>query len=277
MTRRTRAAVVLPPWPTCPPLTSVTTLSSLVITPPWNYRLTEPSGDKRASFEKYIIAKLPDDLESRAFGNLQDLIDVHHNVAFGSNLLETMLRDCIGVCAQRGVDAPIRALVSAKLLALGVSMVTSAHTICMKEELFFHSSALVLMRTAIELVGRGGWVALGTGNEPHRVVSGPKLPTREERRAAEVPAGTCLDAIAPEAQSKWREADHPRRVYEWLCRFTHFDAIAVERLNTAGVAMQEDAYAASAYVAWLGAAMAEVVIGQRGAVQPRLPNPRPWQ
>src|SRR4051812_15891614 len=100
--------------------------------------------------------------------------------------------------------------------------------------------------------------------------SGPRRPPRCQRRAP------CLDAIAAVAQSKWREADHPRPVYEWLCRFTHFDAVAVEHLTNAGVALRQDAYAATAYIAWLGAAMAEVVIGQRGVKEPRLPAPRPW-
>jgi hypothetical protein len=40
----------------------------------------------------------------------------------------------------------------------------------------------------------------------------------------------------------------------------------------------QEVYAAAGYVAWLGAKLAELVIGQSGeiAVPPRLPNPVPW-
>lgn len=94
--------------------------------------------------------------------------------------------------------------------------------------------------------------------------------------AVALPAGSRIKAVEPEVRQKWRSADPPVLVYQWLCRFTHFDGAVVNRL-VQGAGIRADAYAGTAYVAWFAAAVAEILMGQRFAEPPRLPSPPPWR
>jgi hypothetical protein len=274
-----RKRIALPSWPTSPPLTNITALSSLVMTPPWQYQLTEPEGSAWHALENFLGGPLPPDFDVRPYGNVQDFIDAHHNVTLGSFLVERMLADLVKVCAERKVPPNPRLLVSARLVSLGVSQVTAAHVLHIRPHKFYQTSALALLRTGIELIGRGGWVATGTGDEPHRVTEGHKL-TRGQRLELQKTDGAsfCLAQISPTVQRRWRDADPPVQVYEWLCQFTHFDGSVVEQLAADdGSKLREYVYAASAYVACIGAIIAELIIGMRGARLPRLPPTPPWR
>ncbi len=269
------ARAALPAWPASPPLTPMATLSELLVTPPWSYSLTEPEGDAREALERFLVGQARTRLADGDLGGPKDLREVHRNVGFAVHI-ERILADLLGVCAVRNVPAPERLIVATKLVALGAHHVTAAHVLHIRDEPVHHAAALTLARTAIELVARGGWVALGTGSEPRRVVEGGLLGTREQRRAAEISATTCLKAVESEVRQKWRSADPPVRVYQWLCRFTHFDGAVVNRL-VQGAGIRADAYAGTAYVAWFAAAVGEILMGQRFAEPPRLPDPPPWR
>ena len=272
--------VGLPNWPKSPPLTNITALSSLVMTPPWNYTLNTPKGDPRESLGAFLGSPLPADIDQRAYGNLSDMIDVHHNVALGSEVVGFMAQDLYRVCTEKGVPPNPRLLISARLCSLGVSKVTSAHVLHVRPKRFFQTSALGLLRTGIELIGRAGWVALGTGDEPHRVAEGHRLNARQRAELRKTDgASACLKSIARFVQGGWAGADSPVDVYEWLCSFTHFDGGVVERLypeTEPATQLVEDTFVAMAYVAWLGAIIGGEIIGQRVAKAPRLPPKRPW-
>jgi hypothetical protein len=144
-------------------------------------------------------------------------------------------------------------------------MVNSALLIHLHSVGWYDNAALVLLRTALELAARGGFIALGVGNEATRWTEGPKLGTEEEQDAAEAlfSAANCCAKIAPMLKHREVTSADPYAVYQWLCRFTHFDYKAFEMNHDASDdhISHEHAYAALAYVAWVCAVIAEVVVG----------------
>ncbi len=262
-----------------PALTPITTLSLLVKTPPWRYEFTNPDGSKETALRRFLEVPIVD-LDAQRFGHSDDLFEVFRNADHAQHL-NGIMRDLFGHMAAKQIPIPERLLVSARLIALAGQTVGSALVLHGRGNPFRELGALSLARTALELAARGGWTAIGTEDEPQRLVAGPKLPTRSERMAAQPKVTECIARIQGEAMQRWREADAqldtPTHVYDWLCRFTHFDAHAVESLTTRPNELRQDAYCGVAYAAWLAAAMASIVMGQKLASPPRVPAPPPWR
>lgn len=267
-------------WVTYPPIVPLETASSLVLTPPWNYNTTDPPGPPREALAAFFCKPLPSWLTENDVGGVTDLVAAHGNVAIASIVLERMFGDYMQVCRVRNHPPSRRMIIAVRLVSYGAHQVSAAHVMHLRDEAFYQVGALSLARTAIELVARGGWVAIGEGNEPDKVVYGPRLPTHRERRQHEVNTTDCMTAIERKARRAWPEADQPVSVYRYLNQFTHFDGRVVDLLGgTDGRdALRVNAYAATAYVAWLAAAMAGVILGRETAAKPpRLPSNVPWR
>lgn len=270
---------LLPKWEVSPPLTPLTTLSTFVMTPPWNYGMTKPPGETRAALERHLIQPVSPFVSDSGLGCVEDLADTQHNVTFAGGLLEKAVADLCKVMIGRGVPPPPRLIVATKLVAHGAHHITAAHVLHVRNEPFYQATALTLARTGLELAARGAWVALGTGDEPHRIVEGPKLATEKARRAARPASGEMFAVAEAPFLSRWPGADRPSEVYAWLCGFTHYDANTIDLLWVDGGApLREQAYAGTAYVAWFAATIAEIIFGQRGMPKrPNLPASSPWR
>lgn len=267
-------------WVTYPPIVPLETASSLVLTPPWNYNTTDPVGPPRDALSSFFCKPLPSWLTENDVGGVTDLVAAHGNVAIASIVLESMFGDYMQVCRARNHPPSRRMIIAVRLVSYGAHQVSAAHVMHLRDEAFYQVGALSLARTAIELVARGGWVAIGEGNEPDKVVYGPRLPTHRERRQHEVNTTDCMTAIERKARRAWPEADLPLSVYRYLNQFTHFDGRVIDLLGATDErdALRVSAYAATAYVAWLAAAMAGVILGRETAAKaPRLPSAVPWR
>jgi hypothetical protein len=224
------------------------------------YELTEKhGGDKPGFLLKFTNPPLPDDLSARAFGNIDDLFDVQRNASAGMTTLRNMCGDVQQHLRRSGKSLPVRTEIAANLVAVGSAMITSAYLLHLRPAPWAQGPALIILRSGIESVGKGGWVAVGKADEPHRVQTGERTSAKD-----------CLKALDIRLQTK----GEPVEVYEWLCNFTHLDYPMVLK----GPPSTQDVYAAAAYIAWLGARVSEIIIGQRDpfAIPPRLPSPAPW-
>jgi hypothetical protein len=249
------------------------------MTPPWNYTTSDPPGGPREALGAFFCKPLPSWLSDDDVGGVRDLVNVHGNIATASAVLERMSDDYLTWSRAKGIAPSARAVVAVRLVTYGAHQVSAAHVLHLREEPFYQVSALSLARTAIELIGRGGWVAIGEGNEPDRVVYGPRLPATFPRQQREVNTTECMTSIERKARRAWPECDAPVDVYRYLCRYTHFDGRVVDTLGSPERdLLQGDAYASTAYVAWLAAAMAGVIMGRETVARiPRLPATVPWR
>jgi hypothetical protein len=84
----------------------------------------------------------------------------------------------------------------------------------------------------------------------------------QERRAAELRATECCDSIQALVRKANSTAEAPRRVYEWLCGYTHLDSLAIMSPLS-----HEEVYAGIAYMGLLCAVVAEAVAGWSGVAQ----------
>lgn len=259
--KKSRKGASGPMFLVSPPLETLVEISTKANFPPINYTLTaKDDGDKSAFLQRFMSPPLPSDLSARTFGNAEDLFGVQENAAKATNIMHTMCSDLEQYLKRSGKGLPLRTETAANLVMLGAAMITSAYILHLRPVAWTQGPALVVLRSGIESIARGGWVALGRGDEPSRINGG-------ERPSAQA----CLSVVDGHLQTH-RE---PIKIYVWLCNFTHLDY----RVAVKGPPATQEVYAAAAYVAWLGAKVTEIVIGQAEpiAIAPRLPSPAPWQ
>jgi hypothetical protein len=246
-----------------------------------NYSLTPPEGDPREKLAAIFVKPLPPWLREGDDepGGLKDMVASYGNIDLAAGLLERSFADYFNVCRARGRFPNLREIVAVRLVTYGARQLYAAHAMHLRDEPFYQVSAMSLTRTAIELVGRGGWAAIGSGKEPEQVVYGPRLPNEKDRRVHEVNTTECMRSIERKALRAWPEADPPLAVYKWLNQFTHFDGRVVDLLGSDDrKGLRTMAYSATAYVAWLAAAMAGVILGRETVAHaPRLPTAVPWR
>jgi hypothetical protein len=224
-------------------------------------------GDSDENWQMFAKQKVAS-LQTRPIGNAQHLDAASMN-AFRADLVVRSFGEKIQ--AER-LPEDTRANYASVNIMVAVGMLHSAILVHMRESWHQHA-ALILCRSALELVARGAVLALTTGNEPSQWWEGARLPSPAERREAELKAGACCEMIVPLVRSANSAASPPRQVYDWLCAYTHLDSVAITK-PLSSVAT----YAAIAYTGWLSAVVAEVVADWPGLAQwPTIwPSPLPW-
>ena len=265
MSNKNKKPVVLPNWPATPPMEPfAVTLAKHG--PPVTRIEGGMRGDPKENFE--LFARQHGDLNKRAIGNAEDLAMAYTN----AHAAEYAIRELDKELAARGVAVrDERASNAGANVIVACAMVQTASLAYMREN-WHHHAVLVLCRSALEATARGGMIALGTVDESERWWHGPDLPTREERRAAELSASAGCRAIEGLVLKKHPGASRPLAVYEWLCGFTHLDSKAIRALVP-----HEASYATLAYAAWLAAVVAEAVCGHPFAAWPKQwPAKLPW-
>jgi hypothetical protein len=130
--------------------------------------------------------------------------------------------------------------VNAAYVTAGCALLTHMR----KDELYDYGTC-ALLRPSLELAGRSIFISQGTSEEVTRFKNGPRLRASEYWPRANA-------AVELRRPGTWE----PKRVYDWLCRFTHFE----ESVMREGPS-RESAYAALAYVSWVCAIAAELVTG----------------
>ena len=155
----------------------------------------------------------------------------------------------------------------------GVNLITAFHMLQsalllhMRPEAWNDNCAPIFARTAMECTGRAALIAHGRTDEPHRWDKGPTFSAAQCVAALEL-APVVLPAHVP----------RPKRVYAWLCNFTHMNSEGVARYTSPPVDAHEGTYAALAYVSWLTALVAEGVSGHSPLARwpGTMPAKLPW-
>lgn len=143
----------------------------------------------------------------------------------------------------------------------------------LREDPFYEFGTLILLRSALDVTAKAAFIANGCCDEPARwnLHRDPVLARTHRNRSIRV--AECWDACHAITQ-RTPEADDPKRVYEWLCGYTHLDSHAIELGSPSHIA----GFAGLAYASWFCAAVADVVFGCAPfAIWPAgMPTPRPW-
>jgi hypothetical protein len=260
------AKVSLPEWPPTPAMVPLSKILRDGAFGPLRFN-SGVTGDSDENWQQFAVQHVAN-LKSRAVGNANHLEAAYMN-AFRADVLVRQLGEKVQA---EHLPEDLRANYASVNIMVAVGLLHSALLVHMRENWHQHA-ALVLCRSALELGVRAGVLAVTTGDEPSQWWDGARLPTADERRKAELKAGACCDMIVPLVRAANPGADPPRRVYEWLCGYTHLDSVAIMKpLPT------EAAYAALAYTGWVCAVVAEIIADWPGLAEwPTVwPTPLPW-
>jgi hypothetical protein len=190
----------------------------------------------------------------------------------------------VAVCAEQlrtmNLSPGLRADNAGTNVIVAAAMVRSALLMNIQREDWYANSALIVLRTALELAATGGFIALGAENEAIVWEERERLQEQEIKSYERMfSARKRCDCIRPELESRDPTAPDPYEVYGWLCSFTHFDVTAVG-MNFKGGSdqiRQTTVLAPLAYVSWVCAVVAEVVTGIAGLAQPGNWKAVPWK
>jgi hypothetical protein len=260
------AKVTLPAWPDTP---AMVPFSKTLVDggyAPLRF-VAGVKGDSDDNWQRFAVQNVAD-LTRRTIGNATHLEAAYTN-AFKADALLRGFGEKIEV---EHLPIDLRANNAAVNIMVAVGMLHSAILVHMRENWHQHA-ALILCRSALELAARAAVLAITTGNEPSLWWDGARLPSDRERREAELKAGACCEMIVPLVRTANPTATPPRRIYDWLCGYTHLDSVAIRAPHSS-----EATYAAIAYTGWLCAVVAETVADWPGLAQwPTVwPDPLPW-
>jgi hypothetical protein len=244
--------------------------------------LTTALGKVDKHIERFILERCTDkpdfegwassaivNLDAETYGNRLHL----HEATRNADAAEMLVRGIAEEIEKSGGKLQLRANAAGVNALAAAQMVNSALVTHMRALRWYANSTLILLRTSIDLAARAAFIARGTGSEATRWEEGPRLKDGKQRKAARFLASDCIAALSTVVRAKRPGTDDPRLVYEWLCAFTHLDAVALEDMKPS----HEDAYATIAYVAWVAAVVAEVVAGYEISRWPSVwPPMLPW-
>lgn len=261
MSKKKKRAVIRTPGAIEPPLVTFAETFRR-IRPDFEGLGTREDGNMVENFRAFARTEAVD-LSQRGVGNWDDLAELYRNVT-GADLK---------VVVDELQEIGGNPLESARANAAGVNLLTAKQLMTSAILLHLHPErwndrcGSILVRTALECVGRAVVIARGVGDEVHRWESG------HEFRASE-----CIAALETELAKINSNGPSAKRVYSWLCNFAHMNFKGVDHFYQAPQGGHEDAYAAMAYASWALAAVAEVILGApNGATYPRrLPAKLPW-
>ncbi len=195
------------------------------------------------------------DMSTRAVGHAAELALAYANVDWAA----LNVSDLAKRLEPRG-HLNMRAAAAGRNVIAAAVIARSALLTHLREDERFEYATCALLRTSIELAGRAVFIARGSRDEASCF-----------NRGATLHAADALIVFDREVATREPSADPPSRVYKWLCGFTHVDVTVMNK-----GADHEHAYSAMAYVAWANAVAAEVIVGFRQALLPKIPPTRPW-
>jgi hypothetical protein len=265
------------PWPDDPPLETFIEILARTGEPVTSVKPRPLPSDPEACLRDRPTG-LGTDWSRRSLGTPARVLAVHWNLEFVADTLEQLGNVIESRKAQnrRANDGGVN-------IVAAVNMTETALLTHLRWHSWHENATLIMLRTALELAVRGGFIALGKKNEAARWTYGPDHKDRRIREAAVALFKNMFDmckVVAPRLTEREPTCPEPYAVYKWLCGFSHLDntAIAMHLGGALRPFTHDMAFAVYAYVGRLCAALAEVVTGCPDlAVWPKdWPDPWPW-
>jgi hypothetical protein len=190
----------------------------------------------------------PLDWSSRGLGGAAKLYRANENAVLAQRAIQglaTMLK-----AEQLSIN--LRANNAGANVFAAVGMVQGALLLHLHSIGWHDNNALILLRTALDLVARAAFIADRRASE-----------ATQWERGANVRAVDSYPHLGSLLTRREPGVSDPHDVYEWLCSFSHFDskALLLNHTSSAQRLKPDDVYAALAYVAWACAVLAEVITG----------------
>lgn len=247
-----------------PPLVTANELSERFLRPRLDYTLSAPSTDLNEALSDLVCSRVPfEELSKRSPGGVDDLLKVQANLSLSSHAIRGVVQDLFDAVGETLMLPHARLVVSTRVLSDAMLFADAAFVLHVRADTK-PKPALALLRSALECVGRAALIATGTGAEVDQFATA----TEREHR---LHSGECLKALESLADRLVPGAA-VRRLYDWLCSYSHYDAAAV----FAEPALV-DVYSTLALVTTLGARVAEVLVGGKPfVIVPTLPTDLPW-